>query len=850
MTDRSLMPVSVRALPNGSVLYHILNQSKLTRIQAVMRTGSIHEEEFSGCGLSHFLEHMLFGGCTGYPGESAADTIHSLGGECNAYTTFDHTAYYVEVPVAMFDRAADVITAMVTKPEFPQEKFNSEKEVIAREADMIFDRPAHVMIQQLWGGIFPNHPARLPIIGYPDKIAAVTRDMMVEYYLKRYGAMRSHWIVTGDLDTDHIATVLSDLLADFRRGNLNEIVLPQVPEMAFARRYTTTFADPLTRLAWGVKAPEAACKVTPALDLLGGILGGSDSSRLPFELICKENLALACDAEFDGMSFGSILAISAACEPAKQSKLEKALAKQLAHIRNKGVTAAELKREKMQQALTMYQLLKNTSSTVSMVNGMIMNFGTPDVTLYLDKLKKVTLEEINQAAFEYLDEQKIVQSSVSPAAAKSLVRKRNPENSAAIPVTGTLKNSSRFAVLERNNIPLDTLSAVLPAGPVWENTYSKGITQLLSKLIATGYNGIAEEKFYTLLDDHGIDLDVSCGNNTLAVELTYPPKSQKFAEDIFVKLLTKLRLDQKIFDRIRNNLAEQLASRLMDTNFAGSVAAKRLIFGDHPAGNSRMESLEELQKITLDEVQKFFAARFSPQWVIFGATAAPGKLKSAEEYQTYFENIAANIIWSKEVLTPPVGATREYLASLENPQIHNIELPREQNTVICAVAGGFAHTREYYALLIMDAALNGLASHLFKEVREKRQLAYSTGIWTNCGLVQGVVGLHAGVLPENAKLALECLNSELDRLINQGLTADEFAAAKLAALSAYAKQMECADARLLHLQLGLFYNDKAENCLQDAQIISSMSLAECNALLKEVLTRSPRVLVNAGKITS
>ena len=227
------MPVSVRALPNGAVLYHIKNQSRLTRIQAVMRTGSIHEEEFSGCGLSHFLEHMLFGGCQRYPGESAADTIHQLGGECNAYTTFDHTAYYADVPVGEFAKAADVLSCMFTEPLFPQEKFDSEKVVIAREADMISDRPAHLLVQNLWGGLFPDHPARFPIIGYPDKIAGVTRDMMCEYYHRRYGAMRSHWIVTGNLETDYIQDVLSNLLSGFTRGNLNELqdVLPPIEEV-------------------------------------------------------------------------------------------------------------------------------------------------------------------------------------------------------------------------------------------------------------------------------------------------------------------------------------------------------------------------------------------------------------------------------------------------------------------------------------------------------------------------------------------------------------------------------------------------------------------------------------------
>ena len=98
--------------------------------------------------------------------------------------------------------------------------------------------------------------------------------------------------------------------------------------------------------------------------------------------------------------------------------------------------------------------------------------------------------------------------------------------------------------------------------------------------------------------------------------------------------------------------------------------------------------------------------------------------------------------------------------------------------------------------------------------------------------------------------ALNCLSDELDRVIEQGLGEEEFSAARLAALSSLARQMESVDAKLMHAQLALFYGDDPQESLNSQQIISNMSLNECNALLKAALTRSPRVLINAGKILS
>ncbi len=846
MSEKTLLPLSVSPLPNGAQLYHICNNSKLTRIQAVIRTGSIHEGDDLGCGLSHFLEHMLFQGCSRYPGNSASDKLHTMGGDCNAYTTFDHTAYYAEVPQEKFAEAGDIICNMISEPLFPEEKFVSEKNVIAREADMINDRPSRLLFQQLWSGIFFNHPAGLPIIGFPDKIAGVSREMMQNYYRRRYGAARTYILVSGDLDTDYIQDVLSEKLATFQRGNLAEPFLPEPLTQSMESRLESTFADPLARLAVGVAAPRSHSRVTPALDLLMGIIGGSDSSPLQTELIYRQKIALSASSEYSAGSFGSALAATAVCEAKNIGKLEKSLAGLLKNIRRNGISAAELEREKMQQQLTMYQLLKNSNSAMNLVNSMIINFNVSDVTAYLKKLQAVTVEEINAAAEEYLAEDHFFWSKVVPekAVKKSVASSGKTEKA---PTLGKLANSCSYVFIERTHIPLDSLAVVIPAGPVWENGYNKGISQLLSKMLASGYDGIAEEKFYDLCDKYGIDLDVSCGNNTLSIEMSFPPKARKHAEKILEKILTSPRREKDIFERVRKNLAEQLQSKLMDPNFCAIKEARKLIFGSHVAGNSKLDSVEALEAITLEELHEFYFSRFDRNLVNFGSTVAPEKPDAHASVIEYLEKLSNSLQWSNKTLSKPLPADKEILQKNANCSVKYIDLPREQSCVVCAVAGGFAHCKEYYALLIMDAALNGLSSKLFKEVREKRSLAYSTGVLVNCGLVQGLVALYAGVQKENANETLSCLQNELQRIIDHGLDREEFASAQLATMSSLARLLESPDSRLLHAQLAIFYGDDPAESLKCSNIVKSMTVNECNDLLREVLTRSPAAYVIAGQ---
>lgn len=838
-----MLQLSVRELPHGSMLYHISNHSRLTRIQAVMRTGSIHEGDDAGCGLSHFLEHMLFQGCKRYPGNSASEKIHTLGGDCNAYTTFDHTAYYVEVPTGKFAEAADIITSMISEPLFPEEKFISEKEVIAREADMIFDRPAHRLVQQLWQGLFPSHPARMPIIGFPDKIATVTRDTMQQYYLRRYGAMRCHWLVTGELDTDYVQQILSENLAGFPRGNLSEVMLPQEAEQPFEVRKCTEFADPLTRIACGIRAPRASEHVTPALDLLAGILGGSDSSYLVNRFLYQDQLAVAVDAEFDATSFGSVLAVSAACEPSKAEILEQGIRSELARIRKCGITAEDLKREKLQQRMTLYQQLKFSSSTMNIVNSLRMNFGNAEcLDNYLGSLEAVTLDEINYAAQEYFDPRRFVWSIVKPAGEKSFCSTADLPQPEKTVKYGKLSNQVKYVFVERSNIPLDSLSVLLPAGPVWEQSPYRGISQMLAKMLATGPDDMEENSFYEYLDSRGIDLDASCGNNTLSIEVTFPPEVRQEAGDILRKLLINPRLSGTAFERVRSNLIERLNSKLMEPGFVALQQAKRRLFGNHAGGNSRFESVEELEAVTPEKLREFYLSRLDKTLVNFGATVSP----QMPDVSDYMEKLSTALAWSEKALTLPAPATAEDFRAADRNYTHCINLPREQSTVVCALPGVFAHSREYYMLLILDAALNGLSSNLFLEVREKRSLAYSTGTLVNCGLVQGIIALHAGVKPENASAAMQCLKDEISRIGKNGLEAGEFAAAQQSALSALARQLESVDAQLQHAQLALFYSEEPEKSLRCQDLLSSISRDECNAVLKKLFNDPPIACVAAG----
>ena len=165
---------------NGMEAYVLPRPGGTVMVECYIRTGSIHEGEQLGCGLSHFLEHMLFQGCRNYPGTSAADTLQNAGCQINAYTSFDRTVYHSRGAGDKLPLMLDVLSSMIRYPELPEKRFIAERDVILREYDRTRDDPGRRLQEELFKLMYLRHPMRVPVIGQRDMIAEVTAQMAAD----------------------------------------------------------------------------------------------------------------------------------------------------------------------------------------------------------------------------------------------------------------------------------------------------------------------------------------------------------------------------------------------------------------------------------------------------------------------------------------------------------------------------------------------------------------------------------------------------------------------------------------------------------------------------------------------
>ena len=392
-----------RVFDNDMEAYFLPRPGCAVELECYIRTGSVNEGEFLGCGVSHFLEHMIFQGCDGYPGQSAAETVTSLGGAINACTGHNYTMVNVRGPARHLDKFATIVAAMVRTPELPEEKFDLEKQVILRECDRTHDQVENRLINEVLRTVFPSHPLRHPICGYPELVKDDTCEMLRKYHRERYTPERCFWVLTGAFDPDEAAAALEKHCSGWKRSSLFSPPLPDDPEPRSPRSGEFVFPDPLARIAAALRLPDDDAP-TDAVKVLFGVLGLGKSAKLVRALEQRDRLALEISAGCFGVCGKNLAMIGAATAPAKLGRLEKQLFRELALARAGKLDKRSVEREKRQKYVDLLRQTEDLRSIALNIGGAVLGGEAPaECDRRIDRIAALDVGDIRRAAETYLD---------------------------------------------------------------------------------------------------------------------------------------------------------------------------------------------------------------------------------------------------------------------------------------------------------------------------------------------------------------------------------------------------------------------------------------------------------------
>src|SRR5258705_5098398 len=268
-------------LPNGlSIIVQEDRSAPVASVQAWCATGSIYEDQHLGAGLSHILEHMLFKGTKTRSTNQIAQKIQDVGGYINAYTSFDRTVFWIDVPKDGVATALDILADAMINSTLPPEEYQKEQEVIRREFAMGMDDPDRMAGLLLFSTAYQVHPYRFPVIGAIEIYHPLTPEPAMQYYKTRYVPNNLTFIIVGDVDAKKVRQQLADLFKAYPEKSLQPDFIPAEPPQLGRREVHQEFATELTHLSLAWHIPAVTNPDVPALDLLSTILGEGRSSRL------------------------------------------------------------------------------------------------------------------------------------------------------------------------------------------------------------------------------------------------------------------------------------------------------------------------------------------------------------------------------------------------------------------------------------------------------------------------------------------------------------------------------------------------------------------------------------------
>jgi predicted Zn-dependent peptidase len=214
------MQMSVRRTQLDSGLRVVTESMPSLRSAAVgcwVGTGS-RDEPDQLAGASHFLEHLLFKGTERRTAAQVAEDIESVGGDMNAFTAQELTAYYVRVPDERLSLAVEILSDILWSPALRAEDVDAERQVILEEIHMHDDSPEDLVHDVFADAVFPEHPIGREVIGSPKTIEAMTPDDIAEFHALHYRPGNVVVAAAGNIDHDEVVALVEAGVADATGG--------------------------------------------------------------------------------------------------------------------------------------------------------------------------------------------------------------------------------------------------------------------------------------------------------------------------------------------------------------------------------------------------------------------------------------------------------------------------------------------------------------------------------------------------------------------------------------------------------------------------------------------------------
>jgi zinc protease len=753
-------------------------------------------------GISHLLEHMFFKGTKKRKVGQLREETRKLGGYLNGGTIYEYTHYYTVLPQRFAEKGLELQSDALLNSVIDSVELEKEKKVVIQEVKRKLDNPDALAWEKLMELAFAEHPLRRWRMGTQEQNAGFTKKDLENHYLSFYRPDNIILSIVGDIKTEEILKVVENYYGDFKREETEKKSIPAEPEQK-EFKYAQLKGDiTQTYLKIGFHIPAKLDQDFFALDVLAHILGHGRSSRLSQVLKEREKLVSSITSEAFGLKDIGVLIIEAELQAKDLPAAEGGIFREIEKLKVSEVSDFELAKAK--------NVIKSSYlSSVETAMGYAENLaffesygGFRLAEKYLENVKKVTKEDIKRVASSYLTleraslleyrpnqsfEENITAARIKDAIKESLIKKRgkvereelvfvkSDEKEAEISLTEKEARKEKLScgatLINKENhfLPLFSLGIYFKGGRVYESEENCGITQLVLRTSLKGTQNKTAFEISNLMEMLGGSIELELNADYFGYRVKLLSENLTNGLEIISDVIKNPLFVEEELEKERNILLAEIQKNKDSMRDYPIDLFYQSIFPHHPYGLNSLGESDALNRLTKPEIVDWYNQFFVANNMLIVAVGDFDSKRLKEELNKKFLDFRKGEIPVPEII------------EVRRKEKENI-LSEDRTKAQTAQALGFItcsyRDDDLYPLKVLQAIASGSGGRFFKELRDKKSLAYTVYGHNDSWGEAGVFYAYIATSPEKEEEAKEGLLGEFFKFKTALVDEDELETAK------------------------------------------------------------------------
>lgn len=842
------MPMIMEQMVKRHILSNGLNillipskRSPVVALQGWVKYGAADETD-DIAGVAHLFEHLLFKGTENRAVGQIAQEIEGLGGDLNAYTTYDHTVMHMTLASRHCRQGLEILSDALLNSVVDEEELENERPVILEEIKRRNDMPASHAGDLFREMLFAGHPYSRPVIGYDHVVAGISRERIVEEYHNHYTTDRLFIVVCGDFKESAVIKTCEELFKNTptkkmprnrpspgaipqQRGQFKNVVIP----------------DPIIHMGWRVPGNIGAD--VAALDALALIVGQGESSRLYRRLVNDEKLVRSIGSSVWSPRDEGTFSIGIKGDsklPENMKRIEECIQQCL---------SAEISEKELSKAKK--NLLADSIYARESVDGIADRYAYCESIaddwkadhFYLEAIQELTLEDLSRVRSEYLHWDKSVCAGAIPEKMKA---PRFSGKELTNPVKAKKRHKfqeKEHGVWERNfqglkvlvrpshELPVFSMRWVGWGGQRLENKKLQGVGSLWARTVcdgATKKDGyvLSREEINNQIDSASASLSSFHGRNSFGFQLDGLSEDLDSLVETLSAVYRAPTFEEDIFKQAKRHQQQDQRTQKQNPGALMGKAFNELMFPNHAYGRSSLGTPDSLRAIKSKDVLSYHRKLIKQPQVlcVTGDVHLDALDVLLEEHFSFLKLPAQTELKKAKKVAPKKGFSKVQKS-----------LKKEQSHILWGFPTCTMNSKDRWPLLALSSVLSGQGGRLFMELRDKQSLCYTVAPTHIEGVDAGYFAFYMGTSPEKVSTALAGMENEILKVIDHGIPETEWKQACRYVVGNHEIAQQSLGSQSMGMALDELYGHGYEEYFQFAEHLEKVKATDIQKVAKKYL---------------